>query len=83
MNKIFTLLLSLFVLLFQVTPAYAAIEIPGGSANIVVDFEQNPLFNEANFTPGKTVSRTVTVTNNTPDTQTIGTMATSVSDPDG
>lgn len=50
--------------------------------DLVVDFEVTPLFDEANFLPGTTVSRTAEVTNNTLDSKDIITEAINVSDPD-
>ena len=49
---------------------------------ISVQFENTPLFNEANFLPGDSVTRFVKVTNNTADTQQITTSAGNVSNPD-
>lgn len=51
-------------------------------SNLEVQFENDPLFNEASFLPGDAVTRQVTVTNNTTETQKIGTQAVGVSDPD-
>ena len=42
-----------------------------------VNFEQTPLFSEANFLPGQDVVKWVDVTNNTSDTEVIGVEATS------
>ncbi|MDP3772282.1 MAG: fibronectin type III domain-containing protein [bacterium] len=49
--------------------------------DLVVEFEQTPLFNKANFLPGEMVSRTVKVTNNTGASQQITTEAIAISDP--
>jgi hypothetical protein len=50
--------------------------------NLVVQFQPNPLFNQVNFFPGDTVTGSATVTNNTVDTQKIGTQAVNVNNPD-
>ena len=52
------------------------------NGNLVVVFQNTPLFYEASFLPGDTVTRWVQVTNNTTETQQIGTQAINVSDPD-
>ena len=57
-------------------PSYAAPE------DLVVDFESTPLFSEANFMPGNTVTRTVKVTNNTGGSKDIVVEAINVTDPD-
>ena len=52
--------LTLFVGVFMMIPTVAhAVE------NLVVVFEEDPLFDEANFLPGSAVIRTVDVTNHT------------------
>jgi len=43
--------------------------------NLVVEFEKTPLFNEANFLPGQSITRLVKVTNNSGTTQRIATEA--------
>lgn len=43
--------------------------------NLIVEFEQTPLFNEVNFAPGDGVSRWIKVTNNSGQTQRIATEA--------
>ncbi len=50
---------------------------------IDVQFENTPLFNEANILPGDSVSRWVKVDNVSPDEHVIATKADNVSDPDG
>ena len=57
-------------------PSYAATE------DLVVDFESTPLFSEANFLPGNTVTRTVGVTNNAGSSKDIIVEAINVTDPD-
>ncbi len=52
------------------------------SDDLVVEFERSPLFEEANFLPGDSVSRWIKVTNNTSETKRIATEAINVSDPD-
>ena len=49
---------------------------------LVVEFENDPLFNEANFLPGQSVTRWVKVTNNSGENQKIGVKAINVNDPD-
>ena len=49
---------------------------------LVVIFETIPLFNEASFLPGDNITRSVVVTNNTADTQKIGTQAVNVNNSD-
>ena len=50
--------------------------------NLVVEFEQTPLFNEVNFLPGQSITRWVKVTNNNGETQRIATEAINVGDSD-
>ncbi len=50
--------------------------------SLVVQFEQTPLFNEANFLPGEAVSRWVKVTNNSGATQKIAIETINEYDPD-
>jgi len=54
-----------------VIPAMAAVPVD----NLVVEFENTPLFNEANFLPNDTVTRWAKVTNNTLETQAIAVKA--------
>jgi hypothetical protein len=49
---------------------------------LVVVFQPNPLFNQANFLPGDTVAGSATVTNNSGQIQKIGTQAVNVSNSD-
>ena len=49
--------------------------------NLVVEFQQTPLFKEANFLPGEGVSRWVKVTNNSGATQRIATQPLNITDP--
>jgi len=50
--------------------------------NLEVEFQNDPLFSEANFMPGDGISRWVKVTNNTPETQPINTWAINVDNSD-
>src|SRR3989344_1308640 len=50
--------------------------------DLVVEFESTPLFSEANFLPGNTVTRTVEVTNNTESSKDIIVESINVTDPD-
>lgn len=82
MNKAIKTILVISVTVFSfgvlfVSPAQAQ------PPNLEVEFEYDPLFYEANFFPGDTVSRWVKVTNNTTEVQPIATQAVNVSDPDG
>ena len=52
------------------------------NGNLVVVFQNTPLFYEASFLPGDTVTRWVQVTNNTAETQKIGTQAIGVDNDD-
>lgn len=49
--------------------------------NLIVGFQQTPLFNEANLLPGEGVNRWVKVTNNSGQTQRIATQPLNVTDP--
>lgn len=49
--------------------------------NFVVEFEQEPLFDEANFLPGENITRWAKVTNNSFEVQRIAAEAINVSDP--
>jgi len=51
--------------------------------SLEVQFQNDPLFNEANFLPGESVTRWVKVTNNSGQTQPIAVEAINVNDPDG
>ncbi len=62
--------------LFWISPAFAV-------DNLEIEFEETPLFNQANFLPGESITRWVKVTNNSGETQRIATEAINVSDPDG
>lgn len=61
----------------SLSPAFAAAD------DLVVIFEQTPLFNEASFLPGSEVSRWAKITNNISSTQSIIVEAINESDPDG
>jgi len=51
-------------------------------SSLVIQFQTTPLFNEASFLPGDSVTRSVIVTNNTVDIQTIGTQAVNINNSD-
>ena len=51
--------------------------------NLVVDFEEIPLFSEANLLPGSSITRSITVTNNSDGIKDIIIEAINTSDPDG
>ncbi len=52
------------------------------NANLSVQFEQTPLFNESNIMPGDTINRWVKATNNRGYDMPIATKAVNISDPD-
>ncbi len=60
--------------LFLANPVFAQ--------SLTVEFEDKPLFDEANFLPGQAVTRWVKVTNNSDSSQRIATEAINISDPD-
>ena len=73
-----TLALIIFAVVFAMIPVVANAQVP-----LEVVFEQDPLFDEANFLPGNEVIRTVEVTNNTEATQTVLVEAINAIDDDG
>jgi len=75
--KIITII-SLALCLFGIANQVVHADTP---ANLMVQFENSPLFNEANFLPGDSVTRWIKATNNTSVAQPIGVMATNFSDP--
>lgn len=76
MKKIFKIILIISAL------APLAVAQANGD-NLVVEFEQTPLFKEANFLPGNEVVRWIKVTNNAAESKNIITEAINTSDPDG
>ena len=74
--SITTFSLLFLVSIFVVSPADAYAQ------NLVVDFQEDPLFSEANFLPGNEVLRTVGVENNSDSTQDIIVEAINVVDDD-
>jgi len=75
MNKIKTIL----IISIAVLGAGFLFALPvSANGNLVVVFQNSPLFNEANFLPGDTISRWAQVTNNSTETQQIGTQAINV-----
>ena len=91
MNKTFKTILAVLVMVFGfgflATGAALADDPPNPAADdLIVDFEQTPLFGneEDNFLPGDNVTRWVKVTNNTgtsTETKRIATQATNFGDP--
>ena len=73
MNKIFKTILIISIFL---PFAFAQAQVD----NLVVEFEQTPLFNEANFLPGEGVNRWVKVSNNSGETQRIATQPLNITD---
>lgn len=61
-----------------VSPVFAN----GAGDALTVDFENDPLFDQANFLPGQSVTRWVKVTNNSGESKRIATQAINVDDPD-
>src|SRR3989344_361934 len=76
-NKIVQFIGSVGISLLAVSPAAAL------AANLVVEFENTPLFSEANFLPGSEVTRFAKFPNNATSPQAIIVEAINVSDPDG
>ena len=64
-------------MLFVAFPVFAAVD------DLIVEFENTPLFDEANFLPGDDITRSVGVTNNTEVAKDIVVEAINTSDPDG
>ena len=79
MNKFKTILIISIAVLGAVFLFASPVSANG---NLVVVFENSPLFNEASFLPGDTVTRWVRVTNNSGQTQRIGTQAINVDNDD-
>jgi len=77
MNKLQkTILIAGFALfIIGVLPVSSVSAFPSSPSNLTVDFEQTPLFSEANFMPGQAVTRYVDVTNNTAEKKIIGVKA--------
>jgi len=75
-KKLFILAV-LSISLFWVNPTLAVVD------GLEVKFQHTPLFNEANFLPGNSITRWVKVTNNTGETERIVAEAINVNDPDG
>lgn len=73
MNKIQkTILTAVFAIsVIGFLPASSVLAV----TNLTVNFENTPLFSEANFLPGQAVTKYVDVTNNTSETKTIGVKA--------
>ncbi len=71
--------ISATVFLFSASYTYAVVELP----SLVVKFESAPLFKEVNIIPGDGVTKTVTVTNNSGESQDIIVEATKAIDDDG
>ncbi|MBI4049806.1 MAG: fibronectin type III domain-containing protein [Candidatus Doudnabacteria bacterium] len=77
MNKILVTILGLALLLLVVPQSALADE-----SDLVVEFEDTPLFSESDFKPGDSIIKFIKVTNNTGDTQPIAIEAINQSDPD-
>lgn len=70
-------IISLLTMTVFSSPAKAA------PADLIVEFEQTPLFSEASFLPGDSIVRFIKVTNNTPDSKAIAVEAINKNDPNG
>jgi len=81
MNKVFKTILISLIGIFGVGFLLIPTTFAQANDNLVVQFEQTPLFSETNFLPGQSVTRWVKVTNNSASTQRIATEAINVSDP--
>lgn len=62
---------------------FAALPAIAQAADLDVNFESTPLFNEINLAPGKSVTKYIDVTNNTSATQQIGIETINENDEDG
>jgi len=67
LKNLITILTISGIALFWLSPVFAN--------GLVVEFEKTPLFDEANFLPGQSITRWVKVINNTGETQSIATEA--------
>lgn len=79
MRKIFKIILIIPIAIFGAE--FLAAPTAFASDNLVVQFEQTPLFSEANFLPGEGITRWVKVTNNSGQTQRIATQPLNITDP--
>lgn len=82
MNYKKTTILIIFTLALFVG-AFGASTTVAYAENLVVNFEADPLFSEANFLPGNEVVRTVGVTNNSEESQDIIVESINATDEDG
>lgn len=76
-------LIFIAALMLVVAGTFSAPAVFAAADDLMVEFENTPLFNEANFLPGSEVSRWAKVKNNTPDANPIIIEAINESDPDG
>ncbi len=65
-----------FSLIFLVLSLFFSAPASQAASQVVIQFENQPLFNEANFVPGDTVTRWVKVDNQSTDSHQIGVQAT-------
>lgn len=82
MNKVLKTILITSIAVFGVGVLFIS-STQAQVLNLVVEFEQTPLFSEVNFLPGDGVTRWVKVTNNTDETQKIAVEAINQTDPNG
>lgn len=80
MNKLLKTILTVSITLIGVT-IFAVPETFAQPPDLVVQFEQTPLFNETNFLPGDSIAHWAKVTNNTSQTKKIITEAINEIDP--
>jgi hypothetical protein len=82
MNKIFKTILILAIAAIGIGFLFVFKASAQPVDPLIVQFQPNPLFNQANFLPGDTAIGSVTVTNNTANTQKIGTQTVNVNNSD-
>lgn len=82
MTKIFKIILIASITLLG-TGILSLPQVQAQSSDLVVEFENTPLFKEANFLPGENISRWVKVTNNSSESKNIAVEAINIIDTDG
>jgi len=80
MNKILKTILISSIAILSVCLLFTK---PVQAVDFVVEFENKPLFNQANFLPGDSIARYIKVTNNSADSFKIATKADNFADNDG
>jgi len=79
--KTFKTILIISIAIFGAGVLFVDYTLAQSLPDLVVQFEQQPLFSEANFLPGQDVTRWVKMTNNSGQTQRIATEAINKNDP--